>query len=67
MLRASSYEPGFGDLARLASKSLVKVSMRASWLCYGDLGNRIATLRPGYWDENGMNFCEISAVFSRNL
>ena len=40
MLRASSYEPGFGDLARLISKSLVKVSMRAGWLCYGDLGNR---------------------------
>ena len=27
MLRASSYEPGFGDLARLTSKSFVKVSM----------------------------------------
>ena len=28
------------EISRLTSKSLVKVSMRAGWLCYGDLGNR---------------------------
>ena len=64
-------------ISRLTSKSFVKFSMcsyeRVGWLVteMSVIGLEISpyerTLQPGYWDERGMNSCEMSPVFSRNL